>query len=99
MDFLLLVLCNKIVTYLTKLKQTATNNKLYISTCKAKKMFFMHCPYHCQPPVSKIFIAFPLINMKKCPHITNNQFNLTAFQVCIVGWFIMNYRLETIKEQ
>ena len=39
------------------------------------------------PPASKIFIAFQLINVKNRHQITNYQFNLAA--ICLVyGWLV-----------
>ena len=45
-------------------------------------MFLRHHASHFQPPASKSFIAFQVINVKNCRHIVNYQFNLAA--VCVV---------------
>ena len=50
-------------------------------------MFLTHRPRHFQPPASKFFIAFQLINVKNHQHIMNYQFNLAAiYLVWLVGW-------------
>ena len=54
-------------------------------------MFLRRRPRHFQPPASKIFIAFQLINVKNCHQITNYQFNLAAIcllLVNLVGWLV-----------
>ena len=47
----------------------------------------MHRPQHFQPPASKIFITFQLINVKNRRHIVNYQFNLAAIWL-VYGWLV-----------